>query len=108
MLAATWLSALAASEDPTAPEAPDPCNSIDVMVVWTPAARAAAGGTTAKQNLVNLAVVETNQSYVNSQMNQHINLARSQEVSYTESGDFITDLVRLAGSDDGWEGDLRR
>jgi len=58
------------------------------MVVWTPAARSTAGGTTAMQNLVNLAVVETNQSYVNSNMTQRINLAHSQEVSYTESGRF--------------------
>jgi hypothetical protein len=91
-----------AVKDPNKPEAPDLCTAIDVMVVWTPAARAAAGGTTAMQNLVNLAVVETNQSYVNSQMNQRIRLARSQEVSYTESGDFLTDLVRLAGTSDGY------
>jgi len=58
----------ATEADPNAPEAADLCTSIDVMVVWTPAARSAAGGTTAMQNLVNLAVTQTNQSYVNSNM----------------------------------------
>jgi peptidyl-Asp metalloendopeptidase len=81
--------------------ATDLCNSIDVMVVWTPAARIAAGGTSAMQNLVNLAVIETNQSYSNSGIVQRINLVHSQEVNYTESGDFGTDIARLQNPYDG-------
>jgi hypothetical protein len=86
-----------------APEAPaDACADIDVMVVWTPAARTAAGGTTAMENLVNLAVAETNQSYINSGLTQRIHLAHMEEVSYTESGDMYTDLVRLTNPGDGY------
>jgi len=80
----------------------DLCTAIDVMVVWTPAARTAAGGITAIQNLVNLAVQETNQSYINSNMTQRIRLAFMQEVAYAESGDFATDLTRLKNPSDGF------
>jgi hypothetical protein len=80
----------------------DLCTSIDVMVVWTQNAENAAGGATAMRNLVNLAVTETNQSYANSQMTQRINLAWSQKVAYTESGDFGTDLDRLRNPSDGY------
>ena len=43
--------------------ATDDGSRFDVMVVYTPAARAAAGGTTAMQALINLAVAETNTAY---------------------------------------------
>ncbi len=75
---------------------------MDVMVVWTPAARSAVGGVTQMQNLVNLAVAETNQSYINSNMTQRINLTHMEEVAYTESGDMGTDLDRLTNASDGY------
>jgi hypothetical protein len=80
----------------------DACADIDVMVVWTAAARTAAGGTTAMENLVNLAVAETNQSYVNSGLIQRISLAHMEEVSYTESGDISLDLDRVTTNGDGY------
>jgi len=83
-------------------EAADLCTSIDVMVVWTQAAETAAGGATAMQNLINLATTETNQSYINSNMTQRINLVHAEKVSYTESGDFSTDLTRLQSPSDGY------
>lgn len=75
---------------------------IDVMVVWTPAARTAAGGTTAMNTLVDLALTETNQGYVNSGVTPTMNLVHKQEISYTESGSFSTDLNRLKATSDGY------
>lgn len=57
---------------------------IDVMVVYTATARAAAGGTSAMQSLIDLAVSETNQSYQNSGIAQRIRLVHSVEVAYAE------------------------
>lgn len=80
----------------------DDGSTIDALVVYTPAARDAEGGTTAIQNLINLAVVEANQSYENSGINQRLNLVHMMEVNYTESGDTITDLDRLKTASDGY------
>ncbi|MDJ0836419.1 MAG: M12 family metallo-peptidase [Acidobacteriota bacterium] len=75
---------------------------IDILVVYTPAARSAQGGTTAIQNLVDLAVTETNQGYNNSNVNFQLNLVYKGEISYTESSNFSTNLSRLTGKTDGY------
>ena len=54
------------------------------------------------QNLINLAVQETNQSYINSNITQRIRLAHLQEVAYAETGNFETDLTRLRDPADGY------
>lgn len=74
---------------------------VDVLVVYTPAARAAAGGTAAMQNLVALGIAETNQGYANSGVTQRVRLVRTEEISYTESGSLSTDLGRLRSTSDG-------
>jgi len=79
----------------------DSGGTIDVMVLYTPAARSAAGGTSAMQSLINLAVSETNTGYSQSQVTQRVRLVHSTEVSYTEV-DFETDLPRLKGKTDGY------
>ena len=78
-------------------------NIIDVMVVYTPAARTAAGGTTAMNTLIDLAVTETNQGYANSSITQRINLVHRAEVSYTETSSdaFDNALDDLTGTSDG-------
>jgi hypothetical protein len=80
--------------------------TIDVLVAYTPAARNQAGGATAVQSLINLAVSETNTGYSNSGVNQRIRLVYSTEVSYTESSDtdagWDTDLSRLQSKTDGY------
>ena len=73
---------------------------IDTMVVYTPAARAAAGGPTSMQNLINVAVAETNQSYLNSGVTQRLNLVYAAEVAYTETS-FSAALYDLTGTNDG-------
>jgi hypothetical protein len=89
-----------ASEPPSPAEAsalPDTGGTIDVMVVYTPAAVAAAGGTVAIAALVNLGVSETNTSYANSGISQRMRLVYSGQVSYTETtGNIATDLYGLS------------
>lgn len=62
----------------------DAATNLDVMVVYTAAARAAAGGTAAMEALITLAVDETNQAYANSGVTQRLTLVHTAEVSYTE------------------------
>ncbi len=71
---------------------------IDVMVVYTPAARVAQGGTSAMLSLINLAISETNTAYGNSSIVQRVRLVHAAEVSLTES-DIGTDLERLTDTD---------
>ncbi len=75
---------------------------IDVMVLYTPAARNGAGGTTAMQSLINLGISETNTAYANSQVIQRLRLVQAAEVSYTESGNIDLDLNRLSNTSDGF------
>ncbi|MCP4895490.1 MAG: hypothetical protein GY906_00820 [bacterium] len=82
--------------------APDTCQEILVLVPYSPEARAAAGGTAAIQNLVALAVTETNQSYVNSGLTQRIALAYTLETLPGDAtNNFNTDLNALRVLTDG-------
>ena len=82
--------------------AADNGSTFDVLVVYTPAARVAAGGTTAMNALINLAVAETNTAYSRSGVIPRLRLVHREEVAYTESGDFATDLNRLTAASDGF------
>jgi peptidyl-Asp metalloendopeptidase len=82
--------------------APDDGSIFDVMVVYTPAARAAAGGITAMNALINLAAAETNTAYARSGVFSRLRVVHGEEVAYTESGDFFTDLGRLTNPSDGF------
>ena len=81
---------------------------IDVMVVYTGAARSGAGGTNGMNSLINLAVQETNDAYNNSDVNQRLNLAHKYEVSYNETGNFSTELSRLRNKNDGHMDDVHQ
>jgi hypothetical protein len=72
---------------------------IDVMVVYTGAARSAAGGTPLMLSLINNAIIQTNATYAGSQINQRLRLVHTAEVSYVESGDIGTDLTRVRAVD---------
>jgi hypothetical protein len=82
--------------------AADDGSTFDVLVVYTPAARAAAGDTSAMNALIQLAVSETNTAYSRSGVVPRLRLVHSAEVSYAESGDFGTDLDRLTDPGDGF------
>ncbi len=80
----------------------DDGSQIDVLVVYTPAARSAEGGTAQIEALIALAVAEANQAYQNSGVTPRLNLVYTAEVAYTESGSFSTDLDRLKNTADGF------
>ena len=75
--------------------------TIDVLVVYTPAAREEAGGTAAINAVIDLMVAETNQAYAESGVGHRVALAEKSEVSYTEVGP-SRDIDRLADPSDGY------
>jgi peptidyl-Asp metalloendopeptidase len=76
---------------------------VDVMVGYTQAVRAAAGGTSAINALITLAVSETNTGFDHSGVAQRINLVHTVEVSYSEAFfDWDSTLDRLQGTNDGF------
>ncbi len=68
---------------------------IDVMIVYTAAARAQAGSTAAIQAEIATVITSTNQAYINSGANQRVRLVYTMEINYTESGDMETDLYAV-------------
>jgi len=86
---------------------PDSGAYIDVMVVYTEAARNGAGGTAVMENLIDLAVSETNTGYSNSGVTQRLRLVHTAEVVYNEAGfNWSTTLSRLRGTVDGYMDDV--
>lgn len=75
---------------------------IDLLAVYTTAAKDAVGGEQNVKDLIDFAIAETNLAYENSNVYQRLNLVESREVSYTESGDSETDINRLMGKTDGY------
>ena len=75
---------------------------IDVLVAYTPQARANRGGTAGINALIDLAIAETNQAYQNSQINTRLNLVLAAETNYSESGDIFVDLTRFQKKSDGY------
>lgn len=59
---------------------------VDVLVVYTAEARAAAGGISAISSLIDLAASETNAAYSNSGVGHTIRIVGRQETSFSESG----------------------
>jgi hypothetical protein len=81
--------------------------TVDVLVVYTTKAKNAQGGTASMQALVNLAIAETNQAYLQSQVGQRLRLVHQAELAgYTENGSFTTELSRLTNPGDGWIDDV--
>jgi peptidyl-Asp metalloendopeptidase len=72
---------------------------IRVMVHYTSAAANASGNIS---SLIDLAVAETNQGYTNSGVLIDVVLAHKGSISYTESGNFSTDLARYRSTSDGY------
>lgn len=74
---------------------------IDVLALYTPASlnRYKLSGVEA---LIQLAITETNQSYLNSGVNPRVRLAHMAGVDYTESSGMGTDLIRLRSMTDGY------
>ncbi len=73
---------------------------IDVLVLYTRAARLEAGSEAAVQGQIAAAVAASNAAYVNSAIQARVNLLMQVETDY-ESGSFGEDLNRLASPSDG-------
>lgn len=63
---------------------------------------AANNATPSMSSLINLAVSETNQGYANSNVAITLQLAGTGLVSYSETGNFSTELSRYRGTSDGY------
>ena len=74
---------------------------IDVAVVYTRAARDAAGGVAAIEAEIDLMVAETNQAYETSGVNHRVALVDRSEVPYSETGDGSLYLDHLRDPSDG-------
>lgn len=74
---------------------------IDIMVVYTPKARANAGGQSGIESKILNAIAKANQSYINSQTDMQVNLVHMTEISYVESGSTSTSLKDITGTNDG-------
>lgn len=80
-----------------------PATRIDVMVVYTTAAKDAWGGTAQSNSFIATAITNFNTALNNSGVsNVTINLVYSGEVNYNESGNLRTDLPRLRNDNDGY------
>lgn len=80
--------------------------TITVLVAYTAEARADVGGTSAMETLIDSAIAISNTAYSNSGINLTLSLVHSVEVSYTETGSFNLELMRLSNGSDGEMDDL--
>jgi hypothetical protein len=69
-----------------------------LMSVYTPQARAAAGGTTQIQAQIQAAVDQANSAFANSNMTARYFLAHTEEVAYNDSGNITNDLNWVTGN----------
>lgn len=67
-------------------------SQIDVMLIYTAAARSGAGGTNSMQALAQQSVDQMNLSLENSAVNARVNLVYANEIAYQETGNGYTDL----------------
>ena len=74
-------------------------STINVLVVYTAKAATAAGNIS---SLIQLAVDETNVSYLNSGININMVRVHTAQVSYNENGSFSQHVSRLRGTSDGY------
>jgi hypothetical protein len=74
---------------------------IDILVVYTTAARDGAGGTAAIEALIQTDITNTNQALANSLVPMTVNLVGAVEVAYTETGNSFTDLASAINAGDG-------
>lgn len=80
----------------------DDGSEIDVMVLYTNIARGDAGGTSAIESRIDLAIAATNRSYANSAINFRVNLVHAEEVEYDEDrAQYSEHLRALTWTDDG-------
>ena len=74
---------------------------IDILVLYTPAARAAAGGVPEMESAIEFGWGPLDQAALQSEIPIDFRIVGKVEISYTESGSMGTDLARLRIPDDG-------
>jgi hypothetical protein len=74
--------------------------TVKMLVVYTPNARAKAGGTTAMQALIQLGVADANTAFNNSGVNLQVRLAGTLELKSNETTNYSGDLSSLRSSTD--------
>lgn len=85
-----------------------PATTIDVLIVYTSAARTAWGGVSQSNSFAATSITSFNTALINSGIpNTTINLVYSGEISYTESGNISTDLSRFRTANDGFLDDVQ-
>lgn len=85
-----------------------PATTIDVLIVYTSAARAAWGGVAQSNSFAATSITNFNNALINSGVsNTAINLVYSGEIAYTESGNISTDLSRFRTANDGFLDDVQ-
>ena len=83
--------------------AADTAATIDILVVYTPAAASWASANAGNINLViSQAMTKAQLALENSNTLMNMRLVHSGQVAYTESGNSITDLNRLTSANDGY------
>lgn len=89
--------------DPRPPAAIDldDGTEVDLLVVYTPRARRAAGGSDAIASLVGLGLAETNLALEKSEVLTRLRLVELREVSFAEAGRVESDLEILREENDG-------
>ncbi len=75
---------------------------IDILVVYTPAAAAAMGGTAGIEQLIDDGMAELNLAMTNSLVSTQYRLVGAEEVAYGEPGSLGTALNQLRRPDDGF------
>jgi len=78
--------------------AADSANRIDVMILYTPEARDAAGGVAGIEATAQAAVDIANDAFSNSDVTPRFNLVHTQLASYNDSGNLGSDLSWLKGN----------
>ncbi len=76
-------------------------STVDLLVLYTSAAKTQEGGQAAMEALITLGIDSANQAYSNSQIAMQLRLVHTSEVVYTKSGVIDTDLTRLRSTTDG-------
>lgn len=85
-----------------------PNSTIDVMILYTPEAKDAYGGTSQSNSFAATAITNFNNALQNAGVsNVTINLVHAGEISYEESGNISTDLTRLRTPGDGFMDDAQ-
>lgn len=87
-------------------EYPSGTVQIDVMFVYTPAARIEEGGVSGMNINIALAMEKATEAHLNSDTRVYLNLVHSAETTYTETSSSSTDLARLRITNDGYMDDV--